>query len=51
MFELIIHSLALNYRTFKLTIIMALHVFLGDEPLTEGIKRCLMRVKGMAEIT
>ena len=50
-FELIIHSLALNYRTLKLTIIMALHVFLGDEPLTEGIRRCLVRVKGMAEMT
>lgn len=29
----------------------ALHVFMGDEPLTEGIKGYLMRVKGMAEMT
>ena len=49
-FKLIKHALALNYRTLNLTI-MALHVYLGDEPLTEGIKRCLMRVKGMAEMT
>lgn len=25
--------------------ILVLHVFLGDEPLTEGIERYLMRVK------
>lgn len=49
-FKLIKHALALNYRTLNLTI-MALHVYLGDEPLTEGIKRCLMRVKGMTEKT
>ena len=29
----------------------ALHVFLGYEPLTEGIKRHLMRVEGMTEMT
>ena len=49
-FKLIKHALVLNYRTLNLTI-MALHVYLGDEPLTEGIKRCLMRVKGMNEKT
>lgn len=51
MFKLIKHALALNYRTLKLTIIMALHVYLGDEPLTEGIKGYPMRVKGMTEMT
>ena len=50
MFKLIKHALALNYRTLNLTI-MALHVYLGDEPLTEGIRGYLMGVKGMAEKT